>query len=78
MSDWHSCETTHCRAGWAIHLAGAAGRTLEYCYGPATAGAIISVLSCPELEGKVPDFYASNDEALADIKRLAAMEPEIV
>ena len=25
MSTWHRCGTTHCRAGWAITLAGAAG-----------------------------------------------------
>ena len=29
MGSWHSCETTHCRAGWVIHLAGEAGYALE-------------------------------------------------
>jgi hypothetical protein len=77
MNNWHTCETTHCRAGWSIHLAGAAGRVLEACVGPAAAGALIHVASCPQLEGKVPDFYASNEAALADIKRLAELEPEI-
>jgi len=77
MDGWHKCETTHCRAGWAIHLAGPAGAVLEACFGPAVAGALISVTSCPALEGKVPDFYANNEEALADIKRLAALEPEL-
>ena len=28
MGQWHSCETTHCRAGWAIHLTGEAGKVL--------------------------------------------------
>lgn len=77
MSTWHACETTHCRAGWAIHLAGPAGRVLERCVGSSLAGAIIHLVSCPQLECKVPDFYASNDDAMADIKRLAEMEPEI-
>lgn len=22
MQDWHTCETTHCIAGWAVHLVG--------------------------------------------------------
>src|SRR5689334_12019206 len=29
MKAWHSCDTTHCRAGWVIHLAGKAGYELE-------------------------------------------------
>ena len=29
MNDWHTCETTHCRAGWVVHLAGETGRNLE-------------------------------------------------
>ena len=78
MAAWHQCETTHCRAGWAVQLAGPAGKALEWAIGPSAAGALIHLASCPALEGKVPDFYASNEDALADIKRLAALEPEIV
>ena len=26
MGKWHTCDTTHCRAGWAITVAGDAGR----------------------------------------------------
>lgn len=29
MSRWHSCETTHCRAGWVVTLAGEEGKKLE-------------------------------------------------
>ena len=29
MNDWHTCETTHCRAGWVVTLAGQAGKELE-------------------------------------------------
>src|SRR5262245_38440110 len=39
MKEWHTCETTHCRYGWAITLAGDAGRVLEGEVGPLTAGA---------------------------------------
>jgi hypothetical protein len=77
MSTWHTCETTHCRAGWAIQLAGAPGRVLEACLGPNVAGALIHVASCPALEGKVPKFVDSNENALADIKRLAELEPAL-
>ncbi len=70
MSNWHTCETTHCRAGWVVHLAGAAGAAMEYCMGTPAAAALIYLKSDPKLE-KIPNFYADNDEALADMKRLA-------
>lgn len=68
MSDWHTCETTHCRAGWAIHLAGAAGAALEAKVGPAVAGALIYWAST----GRIPDFFADTDNAAADIAARAA------
>jgi hypothetical protein len=63
MTAWHTCKTTHCRAGWAVTLAGDAGRKLEAKIGTAAAGALIYHRST----GRVPDFYASNKDALADI-----------
>jgi hypothetical protein len=74
MSEWHTCETTHCRAGWAVHLAGEEGRALEDKIGTAAAGALIYLASDPTLE-RVPNWHASNDEALADMKALAEKEP---
>jgi hypothetical protein len=75
MRDWHgdtdagpTCETTHCRAGWAVHLAGEAGYALESRYDAAYAGRIIYLASA----GYVPDFYTNNEAALADIKARAA------
>jgi len=38
MTAWHSCETTHCMAGWAVHLAGEPGRLLESALGTEVAG----------------------------------------
>jgi hypothetical protein len=71
MGDWHTCDTTHCRAGWAIHLAGAAGYDLERKLGGADrAGRAIYLAST----GRSPWFYASNEWALEDIKRCAAEE----
>ena len=68
MGQWHSCETTHCRAGWAITLAGEAGRKLEEKCGPRWAGAMIYRAST----GRAPFFFATDADALEDIKRCAA------
>ncbi len=72
MRDWHSCETTHCRAGWAIHLTGAEGAALEKKYGPFIAGGMIYRASDPQ--HPAPHFFASTDRAMADIKACAERE----
>ena len=74
MGDWHTCETTHCRAGWVVALAGEAGKGLEDKIGTPAAATLIYLASDPNLE-KFPDFYCSNDAALADMARLAGVEP---
>jgi hypothetical protein len=70
MDAWHTCETTHCRAGWAVYLAGSAGNELEKKYGSQRAGYMIYMAST----GRVPYFFASNETALADIREQAAMQ----
>ena len=70
MHYWH-CGTTHCRAGWAITLAGDAGSELERLFGPETAGRMIYEASTGR---PAPDFFASDSEALADIRRCAGVE----
>jgi uncharacterized protein YjbI with pentapeptide repeats len=70
MSSWHTCGTTHCRAGWAIHLAGDAGYRLENVVGSSAAGALIYAASRPDKP--VPDFIASDAVALADLRACAA------
>lgn len=68
MGIWHAdCGTSHCRAGWAIQLAGKAGKRLEAKLGPSAAGALIYFNST----GVIPDFFADDAEALADIRRCA-------
>ncbi len=69
MATWHSCETTHCRAGWVVHLAGEAGYALEKRTDPVFAAMQIYKASGYEISpGR---FYDSNDKALEDMKRLA-------
>jgi uncharacterized protein YjbI with pentapeptide repeats len=70
MATWHTCETTHCRAGWAVTLAGEAGGELEDQIGTAAAATLIYLASDPNLK-IIPDFHASNEDAMADMKRLA-------
>ena len=72
MGHWHSCETTHCRAGWATHLAGEAGKALEDKFGPNAAGALIYAASRPNLP--VPSFFNSAEDSLKDIRKCAAGE----
>jgi uncharacterized protein YjbI with pentapeptide repeats len=41
MGRWHSCDTTHCVAGWAIAQAGEPGRLLEAAMGAEMAGLML-------------------------------------
>ena len=70
MEVWH-CGTTHCRAGWVVTLAGEAGRELEEKIGTSAAAALIYMASDPDLE-QIPNWTASDEDALADIQAMAA------
>ncbi len=70
MSTWHTCETTHCRAGWAITLAGEKGKELELTHGPQRAGSMIYRAST----GRIPHFFASDARALEDIREQAGLQ----
>lgn len=76
MGKWHTCETTHCRAGWVTTLAGEAGKRLEGEIGTPAAALAIYAASDPDYFSRdgIPDFYCTNEEALADMKRLAELE----
>jgi len=75
MGSWHGpqdhwCGTTHCRAGWAVHIAGEKGKALQDRVGPQLAGTLIYQASRP---GKpVPWFFMSTEDAIADIRACAA------
>jgi hypothetical protein len=74
MRTWHSCETTHFRACWAVTLAGAAGTALKDEHGTASAATLIYLASDPQLK-RIPDFHARDKDTMADMKRLAEVEP---
>jgi hypothetical protein len=72
MSTWHSCKTTHCIAGWTVHVAGKAGYGLERITDTATAAAAILRKSRPS--APLPNFYATDEAAMAFIEARAAEE----
>ena len=79
MSDWHTCQNTHCRAGWTVAKAGEAGFALEAWYGGAGSGTTLAAMliydaSDPDFKINPGRFFDSNAEALADMKRLAELE----
>lgn len=41
MTRWHTCQTTHCYAGWIVDLAGEAGYATETQVGPEFAAMMI-------------------------------------
>ena len=73
MGDWHSCDTTHCRGGWAIYLAGEAGRVLEAKTNSLFAAIQILKASSP-IRVSNPMFFVGNEESMKDIIRCAELE----
>ena len=69
MSSWHSCETTHCRAGWVVHLAGEAGYALEKFHNTELAAMLIYRESGHYINPA--RFYDGNEAALEDMRKLA-------
>jgi hypothetical protein len=72
MGAFHTCETTHCRAGWAIQLAGDAGKALEAFHNSELAAMLIYEASGYPINPA--RFYDGDAAALADMKRLAEAE----
>jgi|LakMenEpi03Aug12_release.lakeMendotaPanAssembly.Ray.scaffolds.fasta_scaffold96433_5 hypothetical protein len=67
MDSWHTCQTTHCIAGWAIHLAGKTGRILEELHGPELAGRMLLGHEA------ATHFHDSNEDARAWLLSLLAV-----
>jgi hypothetical protein len=73
MSSWHTCETTHCRAGWVEYLAGVEGKTLAEQTSTEFAAMMIYKASSNIPVAPVR-FYESNEVAMKDIIRCAELE----
>jgi hypothetical protein len=72
MGSWHACETTHCRAGWVVHLAGEQGYALERFFDTPLAAQMIYRASGYDINPC--RFHDRGDVALEDMKRLAEAE----
>jgi hypothetical protein len=76
MDYWHGlpfCDTSHCRAGWVVTLAGEEGQALENLVDD-TAHAALLIYAASGYEIDDDRFYDWNEDALADMKRLAEEE----
>jgi hypothetical protein len=73
MNNWHTCETTHCRAGWVVTLAGEAGKALESK--TSTLFAAMQIYKASSAIRVFPArFFETNREAMDDMKRCADEE----
>jgi hypothetical protein len=77
MGDWHTCETTHCRAGWVTHLAGPEGKALEQRTTTTFAAMQIYKASSP-IRVFPSKFFVKDKEALEDMQRCAELEAPTV
>jgi len=71
MTSWHVCETTHCRGGWVVTLAGEEGKKLEAFHGTLLAAQLIYDASDPDQRFNPCRFFDTDEAALQDMKRLA-------
>lgn len=75
MNEWHTCDTTHCRAGWVVFLAGEVGLTLEEQTSTQFAASQIYKKSS-DIRVSPVRFYETDNEAMEDIKRCAELEKQ--
>ncbi len=77
MGSWHTCETTHCRAGWIVQLAGKAGKELEQQ--TSTLFAAMQIYNASSAIKVSPTrFFETNEKAMEDMKRCAEEEKALV
>lgn len=74
MTVWHSCETTHCRAGWVVKLAGCDGKALEDQVGTPIAAYLIYRKSGHPID--LNRFYDDDKNALDDMRERASATNE--
>ena len=74
MGNFHRCGTTHCRAGWVIHLAGPEGYALATR--TSSTFAAMQIYRASGYRISPVRFFESKAKALQDMKKLATMERE--
>ena len=74
MARWHTCDTTHCRAGWVEYLAGEAGIMLAWHTTTLFAAMQIYHASSPSINVAPGRFFSNKADAMADMRRCAAEE----
>ena len=67
MENWHTCETTHCRAGWVVVLA----CVQELEKKTSTLFAAMQIYKKSGYQINPCRFYDSDADALEDMRRLA-------
>jgi Fe2+ or Zn2+ uptake regulation protein len=73
MEVWHTCSTTHCWAGWIVHLAGKEGYDLEEKTDTEFAAkAIFKQSTGKSIDTK--NFHTDNETAMEKIKEFAKGE----
>lgn len=76
MRSWHNescgCGSTHCIAGWAVHLEGEQGYALEREVKQPTAGYILLGLEASRL------FFLDNDKARSELHKVLADAGEVI
>ena len=77
MSSWHTCQTTHCRAGWVVFLAGDPGKELEKQTSTEFAAKQIYKASST-IKVSPTRFFETNEKAMADIIRCAKEESALI
>jgi hypothetical protein len=73
MATWHTCENTHCWAGWVVTLAGDEGKKLEQFFDTPLAAMKILDASSPHRVSPVR-FFETNADALKHMRKLADLE----
>jgi hypothetical protein len=75
QGQWHSaCGTKHCAAGWAVQLAGDAGKLLEHYTSTSTAALLLLRAAHGEIKGALP--FGGSDDPLPWLRELAARQPQ--
>lgn len=73
---WHTCETTHCRAGWVVTLSGPEAKKLEK-----ETSTLFAAMQIYKASSSIwvspPRYFEDNEKAMADMERCAKEEASL-